>query len=207
VLEPLAHTLHLENLLLLIELERHVRGDRVGEPRRIVDARQRGQDLRRHLLVELHVLIEEIQNGSGQDLGLAVLGLHHGADRFGVGRKIAIGLCQLAQAHTLAALDQDLDRPVGELEQLQNRGQGADRIQIILYGIIDLGVSLRDEQNALVALHGLIERLDGFVAPHEEGDDHVRIHDDVAKRQDGYQTGLSFPVFRLSNVFRHGSCS
>ena len=58
VLQAAAHVLDLEHLLLGIELERHVRGDGVGEPARLLDARERGQDLRRHLAVELYVLLE-----------------------------------------------------------------------------------------------------------------------------------------------------
>ena len=58
VLEALAHVLDLENLLLGVELERHVRRDVVGEPAGLLDAGQRGQHLRRHLAVELHVLLE-----------------------------------------------------------------------------------------------------------------------------------------------------
>ena len=58
VLEALADVAHLEDLLLLLELERQMRGDRVGEPAAVVDAGHRGQDLGRDLLVELDVLVE-----------------------------------------------------------------------------------------------------------------------------------------------------
>src|SRR3546814_12158297 len=40
----------LEHLLLLLELERQVRGDRVGQAAGIIDARPRGQDLGRDFL-------------------------------------------------------------------------------------------------------------------------------------------------------------
>src|SRR5438045_787821 len=52
VLEPTAHVLDLEHLLLRIQLERHVRGNRVGEPARLFYACEGGQDLGRHLAVE-----------------------------------------------------------------------------------------------------------------------------------------------------------
>ena len=58
VLEALAHVEDLENLLLLGQLERHVRGDGVRQAARLLDAGERGQHLGRHLLVELHVLLE-----------------------------------------------------------------------------------------------------------------------------------------------------
>jgi hypothetical protein len=58
VFETLAHVEHLEHFLLLLELQRQMRGDRVGETAGLVDPGERGQDLGRNLLVELDVLIE-----------------------------------------------------------------------------------------------------------------------------------------------------
>ncbi len=58
VLEPLPNAGDLEHLLLLGQLQRHLRGDGVGEPTRRIDARQRRQDLGRNFLVQLHVLFE-----------------------------------------------------------------------------------------------------------------------------------------------------
>ena len=58
VLEALADVAHLEDLLLLLELQRQVRRDRVREAAAVVDAGHRGQDLRRNLLVQLDVLVE-----------------------------------------------------------------------------------------------------------------------------------------------------
>ena len=43
VLQALAHVLDLQDLLLGVELQRHVRGDVVGEPARLLDASERGQ--------------------------------------------------------------------------------------------------------------------------------------------------------------------
>ncbi len=63
VLQALAHVQDLQNLLLLGELQRHVRGDGVGQPAGVLDAGQGGQDLRRHLLVEFDVLLELRDHG------------------------------------------------------------------------------------------------------------------------------------------------
>jgi len=58
VLEALAQAEHLQNLLLLLQFQRQVGGDRVGQATRVVDASDRGEDLGRDLLVQLHVLVE-----------------------------------------------------------------------------------------------------------------------------------------------------
>ena len=60
----------LEHLLLLLELERQVRGDRVGQSAGVVDAGERGQDLGRNLLVEFDVLLELGNDRAAQRLGL-----------------------------------------------------------------------------------------------------------------------------------------
>ena len=63
----------LEHLLLLLELERQVRGDRVGQSAGVVDAGERGQDLGRDLLVEFDVLLELGNDRAAQRLGLGTL--------------------------------------------------------------------------------------------------------------------------------------
>ncbi|GBE50121.1 hypothetical protein BMS3Bbin13_01050 [bacterium BMS3Bbin13] len=86
--EPLTHADDLEDVLLLLEFECHVRGDGVGEPARIVDTRQRGEDLRRDLLVEFDVLVELPHDGAHQHLDLTILlGCRLLADRH-AGREI-----------------------------------------------------------------------------------------------------------------------
>ena len=72
MLEALLDVEHLEHFLLLLELERQVRGDRVAQAPGFVDARERGQDLRRDLLVQLHVLIELLDHRAPHRLGLVV---------------------------------------------------------------------------------------------------------------------------------------
>ena len=70
VLEALADVAHLEDLLLLLELERQVRGDGIGQAAAVVDARHRGQDLGRDLLVELDVLVELREQRAAHGLDL-----------------------------------------------------------------------------------------------------------------------------------------
>ena len=112
-LEPLRDVEHLEHSLLLLELDRQVRGDRVGQPAGFVDAVERGQDLRRDLLVELHVLVELREHRAAHRLGL----------RRVVGRRLSIGVRSQTKCvagvddagdpRTLGALDQHLHGAVG----------------------------------------------------------------------------------------------
>ena len=73
--------------------------------------------------------------------------------------------------------------PSGQLQQLQDGRNGADPVQILALRIVDVGLLLRDQQDALVGLHGEIERDDGFLPADEQRDHHVRIDHHVAQRQ------------------------
>ena len=90
---------------------------------------------------------------------------------------------ELLDAGAIDALDQHLDRAVGQLQQLQDGRDGADPVQVLGLRIVDVGLLLRDQQDALVGLHGQIERDDGFLAPDEQRNHHVRVHHHVAQRQ------------------------
>jgi len=50
-----------------------VRRDRVGEAARLLDARERGEDLGRYLAVELHVLLELRHHRAHEDVHLALV--------------------------------------------------------------------------------------------------------------------------------------
>ena len=46
-----------------------------------------------------------------------------------------------------------------------------------------LNVLLGDKQDLLVVLHDILKRANGFVAPNEQRDDHMRKHHDVPQRK------------------------
>ena len=73
-LEPLGDRIELEQLLLLGDLERQMRGDRVGELGRLLDLVDRDDHLGRHLLVQLDVVLELRDHGARGGLQLGRLG-------------------------------------------------------------------------------------------------------------------------------------
>ena len=87
-------------------------------------------------------------------------------------------------AGAVAALDQHLDRPVRQFEQLEHRADGADRVDVGGRRIVLRGILLGDEQDLLVVLHHVFERAHRFLAADKQRHDHVREDDDVAKGQD-----------------------
>ena len=201
LLEARAHVLRLQDLLLLGELERHVRGDGVGEAPRLLDAGERSQDLGRHLLVELHVLLEVRHDRARQHVDLALLVLLDVGQRRHVGGEVRVRLDVLDHG-ARDALDQHLDRAVGELEELQDGRDRADRVEVAALGIVDVGLLLGDQQDLLVAPHGLVEGEDRLVAADEKRDHHVRVDHDVAQRQDRHAGGYG-GTRGLAFLFRH----
>ncbi len=150
-----------------------------AEPAGLLDARERGEDLGRHFLVELDVLLELRNRGARQDVHLALVVL------LDIGKRRDVGGEQFAgdepvDARAFDALDQHLDRAVRKLEQLQNRGDRADAIQVVGFWIVDVGLLLRDEHDALVGFHREVERQDRLLTSDEQRNHHVRVHDDVA---------------------------
>ena len=183
VLEPLADVAHLEDFLLLLELERQVRGDRVGQPAAVVDAGHRGQDLGRDLLVELDVLVELREQRPAHRLDLVRLPALAG-DRGRLGREVVGLVDDAVEPRPLRALDQHLHGAVGQLQHLQHRRHAADRVEILGARVVLGRGLLRDEQDVLAGVHRDVERLDRLRAPDEQRDHHVREDDDVAQRQE-----------------------
>src|SRR6516164_6254434 len=92
----------------------------------------------------------------------------------------------------MSALDQYLDRAVGELEQLRYARKRADFVDRLRCGVVVGRVLLGGEQNEGVGPHYLLEREDRLLASDEEGRDHVRKYDNVAQRQHRIDSGFTW---------------
>jgi hypothetical protein len=55
--------------------------------------------------------------------------------------------------------------------------------------VVDVRLLLRDQQNLLAGAHRLVERENRLLAADEQRNDHVRVHDHVAQRQDRQRCG------------------
>ncbi len=182
LLQPAADIDDLEDLLLQFELHRQVGGDGVGQAAGLLDARQRGEDLGRDLLVELHVLVELRQDGAAHRLDL-VVGTVIDRDGLDLRDEQRTLVLDVHDPRALRALDQHLDGAVGQLEHLQDVGDAADRIEVVSFGLVLGGRLLRHQQDALAGFHGDLERLDRLRAAHEQRDHHVGEDHYVAQRQ------------------------
>ena len=193
-----------EHELLVLQLERQVRGNGVGQAAGIVDAGDRSQDLGRNLLVQLDVLVELLHHRTAQRFDLAGTVLLacrlHGRDR---GREQRIAVMHRSHMGPLQAFDQHLDRAVGQLEHLQDGGNTTDIEHVGHLRLILGGSLLRHEHDAAVRIHGHFEGLDALGASHEQRDHHVGEYHHVAQRQQRQVDGVG----RQGRVSGHGQSS
>ena len=190
MLQALAHIEHLEHMLFLVELKRHVCSHGIGEARGLIDARQRRQNLRRHLLVQLHVLIEQRGGRAHQDFHLALGQLDEVTRRLDFSREKLVVRHHPLDLRAFRPFDQNLHGTVGQLEQLQDAGQGPDLVHIDRLRLVDIRTLLRDQQDLLVVRHRSIQGLDRFFAAHEQRNDHMRVNHHVPQRQHRDSTRL-----------------
>ena len=190
VLQTLAHAKNLQHLLLLLQFERQMGGNGIGQTAGIIDAGQRGQDFRRNFLVEFHILVELCDQRAAHCLGLAIRSVF-GRNDFHLCIEMAVRVKHTQHIDALRAFHEHLHRAVRQFEHLQNVRHTADGIQVIQAGIVFGRRFLRDQHDALAGLHGGFQRLDGLGAADKQRDDHMRKHHDIAQRQQRVQVGCN----------------
>ena len=166
MLEPFTHVLDLEHLLLGVELERHVRRDVVREPSGLFDPGQRRKHFRRDLAIEFDVLLELRRHGPREHIHLTLIVLLDVLVRGDFRGEVLPG-DELLDAGALDAFYQHLHRAVGELQELQDRRNGSEAIQVLRARVIHIGLFLRDEQDLFASAHRLVERQNRFLASDE----------------------------------------
>ena len=178
MLVPLGDVENFQDDLLLLKLQRQMRGNRVGQAAGIVNARQRSQDFRRNLFVEFDVLVELLNDGAAHRLDFRLIAGFR-IDRGQIRHEMGIQFADVMNARALHALDQHLDSAVRQLQHLQNIGDAADFIDIVGRRFILGGSFLRGKHDALALLHGGFQRFDGLWASHEQRDHHMRKDDNI----------------------------
>ena len=100
------------------------------------------------------------------------------ATRYGVSRT------QRVDAHALAALDEDPQRPVGHLEHARDRADDADVVEVVRAGRLVLGVARGDHHEHAVAAQDVVDERDRALLADRERDQRVGQRHRLAQRQD-----------------------
>jgi hypothetical protein len=176
----------LQDVLFLGNLDRQMRGDRIGELGRLLDLGDRGDDVGRNLLVQLDVVLE-LGDHRARQRGELDRVLFRLVDRDRIGLEVAVAIRIALDFHARNAFDQHLDGVVGQFQQLQNVGDGAVGVDRLGRRIVVAGILLGRQQDLTVVLHHVLERTDRLLASDEKRHDHVRENNNVAQRQDGVE--------------------
>ena len=192
-----------QQLLFFFDGQLQIRGDSVGQLRRIVVANGGDHRLVVERLAELYILLEQSGDAlhRGFDLRRQFGAVFRGANRR---FKVAVGVDDLQDLAALEALDQDLDIAVGQFETLDDIDDGADLVDLVGLGLVDTGVVLGCEKNLLVASQRVLEGTHAGLPSDHEGRHHEREDHDVPDRHHG--EFFSLELFSLGHwnrlVFR-----
>ncbi len=182
MLEALDDREHLEDVLFLVELERQMRGDRVGQTPCFIDARKRSENFRRDLLVQLHVLVELRHDRAAQRFSFGAVGVV-GFERHDFARKLRFLLFDRERFRALKTFDEHLHGAVGQLQHLQDVGDTSYFVHVLFSRLIFCSRFLGDEHDVLAAFHRCFESLDRLRAAYEERNHHVRKDYDITQRE------------------------
>ena len=183
MLDPCGQVDDLEDFLLLLDLQRHVRRHGIHQATGLIDTIEGRKNLGRDLLAQLYILLELGQQAANENFRLAV-GSFDLINQGDFGTAVAVHFAEALDSAALLALDKHLDSAIGQLEQLQHSRNGTYAIECILTGIVISRVSLCQQQNLLVARHRCLKGFDRLLAPHEQRDNHVRINYDITQWQE-----------------------
>lgn len=150
---------------------------------RLVDAVERRQDFSGDFLAQLHILFELSQQAADKHFRFALWRFGF-VDQRDFGTAVAVDFAEALHGAPLLAFDKNLDGAVRQFEQLQNGSNGAYAIKCFFTGIVVSRIPLSQQKDLLVARHRCLESFDGFLAPHEQRDNHVRINHDITQWQE-----------------------
>ena len=195
--QPLGHVKRFEQLLLELDLKPQMARDEIGQLVGLAGFGHRGHRLFGDVLLDLGVAFEFLGDRAQKRLDRVAVALDL-VQRLGLRFEETVVWHEFGDPHPGLALDQNLDRAIGQFQQLQHIGQHADAEDALMRGLVDRGVDLAGQQNLPVVGHHLLKRAHGFFPADEKRHDHVREHHDVTQRQDrmgGGECGHSLSLF------------
>ena len=200
--EALLRAHDLQQRLLLVRPRLQVGGDDVGELVGAGGLLHHELRLVGKLRVKLHVAHELVGDSARKAAG-ARRPRTRALDRRVLHEEVRLVRHHALGADALVALDESLDAPVRQLEELQHAGAYADRPQIVEGGVLHAGLTLRAEDELGLLRVGGLDGRDGLLAADEDRRDHLGEQDEVASRQEG-QGGrwAALPLLSRHALFR-----
>ena len=181
--QPLLDVHLLEDLLALLGPDRaERRGDEVAERARVVDVRRSELQLFGQVRREADDPPEQALHVARQRLELGCL-LEHVGERAELAEQIGVDVETVLELHALDALDEDAQRPVGDLDHLVDERDRADVVDVVPAGRLDRAVLRRDQREQAVAGDDVVDQPDRALLSDRERRHRLREHHGLLQRQ------------------------
>ena len=161
-----------------------MRGNRVYQPARVIDAGNGGHNLRWNFFAQLDILVKLRQQRADKQAALLVWHLSR-LKVLSFSLKVFIIVHHGFNHRPRNAFYQHLYGTVRQAYQLQNGGDRANTEQIVCAGLIIRGVFLSNKKYLLVIGHRDLKRFDRFGPTHKERLDDLRIDHYVSEGEQG----------------------
>ena len=195
-----AHPAEFDDFLLDVHALQDVGCDIEHPPLRVACVLEGDKHLARDVPVQVHVLREETRGVPEKGVELRIHFSRRGTD-------CELGLQVLRVGHERAhgglndPVDKDLHESVRELEYLDDLGDRPVVVDIVFTGLFRHRVSLRGEEDILLALQRLIDRPERRFSPHQHGEYHVRKDNDVTEWKNGEACGEAAVTLTRTGCF------
>src|SRR4051794_24769481 len=186
--QPAADVDLLQQRLLLLQRQAQRAGDEMAERARVVDVGNRELQLLGqvgHLLDDPAERLLDVARQRGQ-LGRLVHDVGQLAD---LGDEVGRLADPVGELDALGALDQDAQRPVGDLEHPRDRADDADVVELLGAGRLELGVARGDHDQQAVAGEHVVDEPDGALLADGQRRQRVGERDGLAQRKHGQHGG------------------
>ncbi len=183
LVEPRPEVERLEQRLLLLDADVDQARDEIGEPRGAFDALQRGHHLLGHLGQQLQDLGRPLLQRARASLDLRV-GLLGIVDELHARRGERVAVEEFEHAEAAQAPRDRVMQAVGRRDVAKHAGAGADPVQVVGAGLLDVGLALQQHAERALGAHGLLRGGARALAPDRQREHGTREHHDVAHRQD-----------------------
>ena len=178
----------LQQRLLLLGLDPQRARDQVRQGGRVLEVGDRDRELLgqvRDVLDDVPERLLDVAHERGQLRALPGHVGRLGHPRDEVGRLARERL----QADPRPGLDQDPQRPVGDLEHARDRADDADGVQLVGPRRVDLRIARGDQREHAVGAEHVVDELDRALLPDRQRRQRVGERDRVAQREDRQRRG------------------
>src|SRR4051794_12390562 len=186
--QPAADVDLLQQRLLLLQRQAQRAGDEMAERARVVHVGDRELQLLGqvgHLLDDPAERLLDVARQRGQ-LGRL---LHDVGQLADLGDEVGRLADPVGELDALCALDQDAQRPVGDLEHPRDRADDADVVELLGAGRLELGVARGDHDQQAVAGEHVVDEPDGALLADGQRRQRVGERDGLAQRKHGQHGG------------------